>query len=298
MSLAISVVFPVAVAVLCGFALGRWGQVPAAPLAKAGVYVFGPALLLANVPATLANDLPLLALTVGAALLMLVVGRVLAAALGETDPDRRDAIVFATGFSNFGFVGLPLVELAFGPEAFAMGIAVLTFLNIPTGILAVFLASPQPSVVGALRHTMREPFSIAVVASLILGLGGLSLPNVVQRPLDLLADGAIPCMLVVLGIQLASLDRQDFSLASAVAVLVARLLISPAVVFGIAVIAGMDIDGLAVKCATLQLATPPGITPLIFMITFGRNPGPLAGLIFWGTIGSVFTVPLVAGLLR
>lgn len=286
-------VLPILLAVAAGFGIRRWRGTPSGPLATVAVDILGPALLLGNLPAGLARQGTLLLLLLGAVAVLFALGYAAAALLRIRDRDDRTAFVSAVALSNFGFFGLPLVEFTLGPQSFASALSILAFLNIPTVLVGAWLAAPDPKPLDAVRTALRQPFTWAVLLALALSALGLTLPEVVQRPLKLLGAGSIPVMLVVLGIQLAEIKVGRVSWAAVGTASVLRLLVSPAIVFAGAGLLGMDPAGMDVKAAMLQLATPAGMTPFLFMVAWGRRAGLLAAIIVVTTPLSLFTLPLV-----
>lgn len=297
LQLFLTTVFPVGVAVLAGWVVGRVRGLSPTPLAAVGMDVLGPALLLAYVPTQLAAEGRLAVLALGSVAVLYALAVAVAPALGIVRRDDRTCFIFAVVLANFGAFGLPLVDFALGADAFRSAMAVLAILNIPTALMGIYLSSPKPDVRGAIVHTFRVPFAWAVVLGLVMGVAGVGLPDWLQRPAELLGDGAIPVMLAVLGIQLARLQVDHIRWRWVVAAVAMRLGVSPAVVLALAWALGMPLTDETVQAATLQLATPAGMTPLMFMVAFGRDGSLLAAAILVGTGASMLTVPMLVGLL-
>lgn len=284
-------VLPIAVAVCAGVILKHWRRTPTLPLATLAVDVLGPALVLGHIPVGLANQGRLILVVLGTVVVSFALTAAAATLLGLKRSDDWRGFVAAVTFANFGFVGLPLVEFAYGAVALPTAMAVLTVLNIPTGVFAIILASPHSDVREALRHTAKQPFAWACAAAFALGLAGLDLPPWLTRPLKLLGSGVIPVMLVVLGMQLAELSLGRFRWGAAATAAGMRLLLGPVLAAALAAVFG--VDGIERHCAVLQLATPPGMTPLLFFAAFGRDTSLLATAVLLGTTAALVTVPLL-----
>lgn len=291
-------VLPIGVAIAIGVWLGRRRSIDERPLARLGIEVFGPALILANIPVRLAAEPQAVVLLLGATALMLAAGWLGGRLLGIEGRDERIGFLFAVAFANFAFFGLPLVEFGLGADAFEWAILNLTVLNIPTALIGIYLATPSRDPVAALRETARVPFTWAVLLALVLGFAGVRLPGWLVRPLDLLGDGAIPVMLVVLGIQLGRLRLRQIPAGPMTAAVLLRLAVAPAVTAGLALLLGQELSSLAVRSAVLQLATPAGMAPFLFLVAFGRSSAILSATIFVSTALSMLTVPVVVVLLR
>ncbi|RMF16620.1 MAG: AEC family transporter [Candidatus Dadabacteria bacterium] len=295
---AAEICLPVAVCIAAGWTLARRTGLSAAPLAGAAVHVFGPALLLANVPPNLAARPMLPVVLLGTVGLTGLAAHAAGRLLKLRDRTERVSLLLGAMLCNFGFFGIPIVEAALGSDARAQALAVLVILNIPTGFLSAWFASPNPQFAMAMRHTLSSPFNWAIVASIAMSLMGWSLPSLVQPAADLLAGGAIPAGLVVLGMELARLGpspQQRRIVATAVGL---RLLVGPLIAWALALLTGLWREPAWAQSAILQMATPAGITPLIFLAASGQRSTALAAVVFWSTIVSLATVPLFAIALR
>lgn len=294
---ALHVVAPVALCIGAGWLLGRYRGISSQGLARAGVDIFGPALLLANIPENFGAE-PLLAVVLlGTIALLGGLALLCTNALRIENRDHRTGLLLGAMLCNFGYFGLPVVESALGGAAFENAMSILIVLNIPTGFFSAYFGSPNPDAKAALKYALASPFNWSVIAGIVLGLTGIRLPEPVVGPIALLAGAAVPCGLVVLGIELSKIRLVRVPKNVVAAALVLRLAISPMLVAILALTVGMTSDRLLAQTAVLQLATPAGITPLIFMSAANRDASVMAAIVFWSTVVSLLTVPLVAVLI-
>lgn len=289
----LTTVLPIALCVAAGAGLRRWRRVEPGPVATVAVDLFGPALLLGNLPPQLAHRTDLMLFLLSCVAVQLVLAWAGVHLLRIRDPDTRTGFIFAVSLANFGFFGLPLVEFSLGGEAFEAGLMVLAFLNIPTVLLGAYMASPATRPADALRATLRQPFTWAVLLAIMLSASGTTLPEPLRRPLQLLGGGAIPAMLVVLGMQLVDLRIGRVSLPVLGTAVALRLLVAPVVAIALARLWGYGLERIDVRAAIMQLSTPSGMTPLLFMVAFGRRTGLLAAAILLSTLLSLLTLPWV-----
>ena len=108
-------------------------------------------------------------------------------------------------YVNAGNLGIPLLVFAVGDAAAIAPVLLwqllvmvpvsFTFLDAQTGRRGVSL--PQ-----ALTMPVRNPLVIGVALGLLVSLTGVTLPTVVAMPLGLVADMAIPLMLIAFGLSL------------------------------------------------------------------------------------------------
>jgi predicted permease len=119
---------------------------------------------------------------------------------------------------------------------------------------------------------------------------GWALPVGLFRPIDLLADLAIPGMLVLLGIQLSSapLVARQAVLARVVAL---RLLGTPLLAFLLCWVMGFT--GMERNVILLQSAMPTAVITTVLATEYDAAPRFVATVIFFTTLVSMVTLSLL-----
>lgn len=287
------VLLPVFLVVAAGFGFSRRLRAPMEPLAQLSLYVATPALVLEAlvrhpVPAGELGRLALLMLAYSAVLW--AVAEAAARLMGLDDPLRR-AFVLAVVPMNVGNYGIPLVRLAFGPEAEPFAIVVFVVFNIPLASWAIWLAAGGGSAPWkGLRETLRMPILHATVAAFALSTLGLSLPGPLAKGLALLGEAAIPLLLVVLGMQLER-TRVVSARPSVLVATVLRLGVAPLVAWGLT--AALGFGGLEQRVLVLQTSTPAAVLPLLYALRFDCRPDWVASTLLVSTLASGVTLAVV-----
>src|SRR3546814_383828 len=126
-------------------------------------------------------------------------------------PNRLGALGLAglsAIFSNTGYMGIPLLMLAFG-EAGMLPAIITTILNgaviMAFGIVLLELDVHQGkgglvALTNALRGVLRSPLVLSAAAGLLVSGLGIPLPNAVGTFCDLLGASAGPCALFAIGL--------------------------------------------------------------------------------------------------
>jgi predicted permease len=285
------VLLPLLFAVASGWLLYRFYRVPSRPLSLAGMNFLAPALLLGHIPYHLSHHIPLLFLvlfgTGGMLFGAYLVARVFFPSLSD---DGRRGFVLGSALSNFGFFGLPLVRFVLPPPAEEIAFVLIAFLNIPTGIVSAWIAIPGASTRSILKEILRIPFVWAVLLTLFFGFTGITLPEPLVSALRFCGEGSVPLMLMVLGIELAQLSPSALLSKEVVVGTFLRLLLFPAFILILGEL--LKLPPLSTLTAVLQLATPAGLTSLLYFTMFGRNTEVLTGILFFSTILAFFILPL------
>ena len=169
-------------------------------------YVFSPILVFnlllhielnsGEILATMGFTAALAALT---GLLALLLGRLL-----HFERPVLMAIILTAAFGNTGNYGLPLVSFAFGKQALAFASLYFVTTSILFNTVGVLIASlGHMDLRAAALGLFRVPAVYGVVLAALLNHFQLLLPTPLARTIDLAANGSIPLMIVLLGLELS-----------------------------------------------------------------------------------------------
>jgi len=296
--------------VLCGWAAGRLKLVGAesSDALNQFVYYFAlPAMLFAAVARGSLErifDLPFLGGVVAATLLCAAAGFALSAWLQGGTPQEHSLRALNASFSNTGYLGIPLVTVAYGPEA-ALPAAVAT---VATNVM-LFATSLTLLEVFDRRHThhgkgvalgllstARSPLIWPIVLAILLVGAKLSLPVPLMRLADLLAAAAGPGALFALGL---FVSRQSVRAGMAAAwpgvalKLILHPLIAAAVFYG-----ALHVDPLWAKVAVVGASLPLGATAFVLAQRYKLLEVETSCSAVLSTALSVFSVTVVMTLVH
>lgn len=209
---------------------------------------------------------------------------------------RRDAPrALAATYSNTVFVGIPVLTLAFGADSLQYAFPIIAF----HGLLAFSLyyaASPgAKGVAASLLSAGKNPIVISLMLGLACKLGGLELPPVVTQVLAILAAAALPCALLALGASLARFRIKSWG--ESLAVVLAKLLVLPACVYGLAVHV-VSLPAPAAAVLVVIAACPVGVNAAAVVQADGKNPALVSSAILLSSLACVLTIPFWIGIAR
>ena len=147
-----------------------------------------------------------------AAIFAHVVGSVIAfaclrAATSAAPPAGREGVLrFAVIFSNAGFMGLPLEYAILGADGVFFGAMYVVVFNIACWTWGVAVMCRGAKVTN-LRSVLVNPGTVGVALGLPFFLFSLKLPEVVGRPLEMLADLNTPLAMIMVGWYLAETGK-------------------------------------------------------------------------------------------
>ncbi len=290
---------PILLTAGAGFALGKFLAVDSRALGRVVFYVFSPLLvfdLMAKSQLNLRQSLT----TVGFAVAVIVSLGAASFLLGRLlRLEREDllAVMITVSFGNTGNYGLPLVKFAFGADA----LAAASLFYVVTAVLfhtaGVILASlGRTDFKSAALGLFKLPIVYGVSLALLVRAFGLSIPLPLSRTIEIGAGGAIPVMLILLGLELTrvqvSRDWRPLVLATSVKLLLGPLLgLSYAEVFGL--------QGAARQGGALEAAMPAAVVNTVVAAEYNLKPALVTAIVFFSTALSPLTLtPLLAYLAR
>ncbi len=288
--------------IFCGYAAGRFGLLSPAATAGVNAFVFYFALpaFIFNLMATsdLAEifNVEFMAAYLGVGLAVFATAAVLGHRVFGTN--REDAAVQGASavLGNTGYMGLPLVSAAFGPEAaipLLLGLTLEAAVLIPLTITLVESGKDPgggwrrraSSVAGSLT---RNPLVIAIFAGVLVSGLGLDLPTPAARFTDLLGSAAGPCALFALGATLVSFPLsaglRETSYMSAF-----KLLVHPTAMW-LAMTQLVSVDPLWASVAVLGAALPVAANVFIVARQYDTYLERASSAILLSTAVSVITV--------
>lgn len=282
-----------------GFLLGRALHIDSRSLGRVIFYLFSPVLVF---DLLLHNNLPIaeMARTMGFCLavfatlsaLTLLIGR-----LARLDRPTMTAVLLTVAFANTGNYGLPLVSFAFGEDALAHATLYFVTTSIMFNTIGVLIASlGHLDFKSAALGMLRVPTVYAVILAALLNQFHVILPAPLERTVGLAADGAIPIMLILLGVELArvqwSHSLRALSLGAGL-----RLLVGPLV--GLLLAIPFGLKGAALQGNLVETATPAAVTNAVLATEYKLDSSLVTAIIFISTILSPLTLtPLLVYLGR
>jgi hypothetical protein len=283
-----------------GYALGRRPRWQSAS-ASLTTFVFRLALpaslfiLLADRSQLPPVDPRLLIAFFGGCGIVFVVGRLVGHVLG-LDGVEQSVLALGGIFSNNLLLGLPLATTLLGTRAVPTVALVLVFNSLTLWTLVTvsveWARKGSLSVNGftaTLRAVVANPIIIGILGGTAYSFTGRPLPDALDSPLRMLATTAGPLALVALGMGLAAYPVHDGWRVS-VSITVLKLLVQPAVVWGLA--AALGLPPLETSAVVLLASIAVGANVYLMAQEFRVLQGPVAASLVLTTALASVTTPM------
>ena len=283
-----------------GFMLARKKVLPGnAPqtLSRLLTTIFCPALTLngmaANLDrATIGANAGLLLTSAAVIAVGTVVSRVLSRRLSHGDEDLRSILHYNLLYSNFGYIGYPMILGIFGEAALSR----FLLYAVPISVSVTFYG--RLAVEGRTKLSLRfllEPLSMSMFLGLLIGVLEIPLPGVVSDVLSTAGGCTGPVSMLVSGMVLSRVDlRRCFLDWRNYLFTALRLVVIP--LAALAVMLPLGVRGESLLFTGCFLCLPFGSNPIVFREALGMDTQKAAGMTLVSYLFSLATVPVMFAL--
>lgn len=285
-----STLIPVLLLAGAGFALGRTLKTNPRPIGRMVFYIFSPILVFDLITQSQLSSKNILVMVGFSACLMLTIAG-LAFLIGKILRLERSvltAVVLTSMIGNNGNYGLPVISFAFGVEALAYAGIYFVTSNIMLYTLGVFTASlGHLKVKDALLGLLKVPALYAIILAMVFVSIGWELPVPLQRTVTLASGAAVPCMLILLGLELQRAEWTKNIRALGIPVSL-RLLAGPVIALFLSSIFGLP--DMACKAGITEAGMPSAVMTTVVASEYNLESSLVTAIVFLTTIISPLTL--------
>jgi predicted permease len=206
--------------------------------------------------------------------------------------------------SNMVFVGLPVIDIAFGPDVLGPAAVLVGFMVPVYNFLAVLvLALPHHAEnpgdralwKKATLDVLRNPLILGSMSGVLFSALNLPIPTSIDRSLDLVARMALPAALLSVGASMDLGQVRTEILPTAVISFI-KLVVYPAAIY---VCLGLfDVTGLERQFVVLIYASPTAVVSVIMAQEMKGDEQLAASIVIGTTMASLFTLSAWIALFR
>lgn len=290
---------PILLIATAGYIVGKTLTVDSRTVGRIVFYIFSP-LLVFNLLVTSDLNLKQAVSTFGFTAIFILSMGLIAFFVGKIFKLERAhllAVILTVGFGNTGNYGLPVVKFAFGDDALAIASIFFVTTSILFNTAGVVIASlGQSDLKSAILGLFKIPSLYGVTLALIVKFTGFQIPIPLERTIDIAANGAVPSMIVLLGLELTKIEWTYNFKALSIGVLT-KLLISPIV--GLIIASMFGFENFEKQANVIQAAMPAAVATTVIANEYRLESSLVTAIVFVGTILSPLTLtPLIVYLLR
>lgn len=290
-------IIPILTVAGVGFWVGRRFRIEPRPLGQLIFNVFSPALVF-----HLLSTTPVDGQELGQIVLLTIIFQLLMAALSfgvlhfsSASKIHKASIIVSTFSINAGNYGLSLVSFAFSADVLARAIIIFIANILLNNTLGVFVASSgQRSLKQALLSILHVPAVYASIAAFVVTGLDLALPVPIARSINIMADAAIPAMLILLGLQLGQSTRIERPSLVGLSVAL-KMFVAPVIALGLVLF--FHLSGSAAAALIIQASMPTAVVTIVLASEFGLDERLTLSTVLASTLTSPITLSIIILLL-
>ena len=212
---------------------------------------------------------------------------------GKQDGSRRGVLRYGTMTSNYSFLGMPSCQTAYGSEGYLLASVTQIVYRITTWTIGVptVAGNNRSKEKGAALKQILSPCMIALFLGIIYMLLPFDAPAVILKGIKGIGDCSTPFCMIYVGFVMAEVKWRRDVMKTLVFYALLRLIIMPAIVFGVLYLT--KVDSIIISVTVLQTAMPAPSTAAVFAGKYGKDTRFAAQMVFITTVLSLVTVPLI-----
>jgi len=226
--------------------------------------------------------------------LILIGITVLAGWFMKSSKEDVSAILLGTLFPNSGNYGAPVMLFALGAVAFDYAIVLMVLHGFIISTVGIFIASfgsgGTISVKDAILSIFRIPVIYGAAAGLLFQLMGITIDEKLMDILQMTGNAAIPVVMLILGMQLAEIRKENFELRNINAVVLIRMVVSP--IAAMVLVMFMPVDETMKMVFIILNAMPVAANSTMLAVQFNVKPNLVSFSTLVTTLLSLLTIPL------
>lgn len=289
------IILPVFIIMAIGFVLQKKFSMDVQTLARLNIYYVVPAFIFVKLYTTeIALDLfAKVIIFIGVFVLILYVLAMIIGRFLKLSSGKKVTFTNSILFFNSGNYAVPVNDLVFRSDPFAMSIQVivLMFQNIFLFSYGIFsLQSVHTGKLRAMLAYFKMPVMYAMLLGFLMKAFEIPVPSFVWIPANYIADAMIALALLTLGAQVAQL-KLTAGLGTVYVSLVLRLLVGPLLTLGM--IYAFGISGVTAQALLIASSMPTAVNSAVIAQEYDNHPDMAAQIVLFSTLASAFTVSLV-----
>lgn len=205
------------------------------------------------------------------------------------------SLILASAFMNNGNYGTPVVFLLFGAIGLDYAIILMVGQQLVMCTLGIYFAAKgNPECNGiqsALQAVKRMPIVYGAILGLICRYFNVEFSEPIMEAIALIAGAAIPLIMLVLGMQLATISLKKMKRVRITLALIIKLAISPAIAWLLTLI--LPVDDIVKQIMIVVAAMPSAANTTMYALQFDTEPEFVSSATLISTVLSLVTLPVI-----
>ncbi|WP_019376016.1 AEC family transporter [Virgibacillus halodenitrificans] len=293
MGLFFNVIIPIMAVFTAGYILQRIRLLDVKSVSAVSLYILSPALVFTSLyEAEFDNSYTIIAVYMFVLFFTMVFFNKVLAKILKWKPSVESASILATGFMNSGNYGLPVVLFSVGDAALPFAIFIMVVQALQNNFFGVYYASRSTSgVKRAVKNVLKMPTTYAAILAFTFQQLHILVPESLHSTLTMVGEAAIPVMMIMLGMQLASITGISLNWQVIISAVSLKMVIAPLIAFAFVTV--VDMDPVVATVLIIISAMPTAATTTMYAIEFDTEPELVSSITFIATIFSIMSLTIL-----
>lgn len=208
-------------------------------------------------------------------------------------------MILSSAFMNNGNYGTPLVLFVFGEPGLKYAVILMVIQQLIMVTIGVYYAAKGSSEGAGMNETMKKVLRVPVMYGALLGalfhFFQIPIGETMLTAIKLVGDAAIPTVMLVLGMQLATISTRNLQIGSLSFALTLKLIVAPLVAWGLTMI--LPVDDLLKQIMILLAGMPAAANTTMYALQYDTEPQFVSTATFFSTLASLITLPIILSLI-
>ncbi|MGF9846676.1 AEC family transporter [Priestia megaterium] len=204
-------------------------------------------------------------------------------------------MILASSFMNNGNYGTPVILLLFGATGLESAIILMVIQQLVMCTVGVYYAAKGSPEGNGVRSAIRAVQRMPAIYGAFLGGGfqflNVPLGNSVLEAINLVANAAIPTVMIVLGMQLAKISIKNLAKGKVSFSLIIKLVISPIIAYLFTLF--LPVDNMVKQIMIISAAMPTAANTTMYALQFNTEPEFVSSATLISTSLSLATLPII-----
>lgn len=213
----------------------------------------------------------------------------------HANSSKISGMILSSVFMNSGNYGVPIILFSFGSVAFDYAVVMMVVQSFLMNTIGLYYAATGSSEGLNLKDSLLKIVKMPIIWGALIGIfvqiTSISVPTFLGQAVDLIADATIPTIMLVLGMQLASISRKKVNLQDVSIITFLKMIVSPIIAYLIILL--LPIEGLLSTVLILLAAMPTAANATMFSLQFDTEPDLVSYSTLITTLLSIITVPIM-----
>ena len=206
------------------------------------------------------------------------------------DKDESSVYKYGAIYGNVGYMTLPLTQAILGSEGVFYCSAVVMAFNVVSFTHGVFMMDRSKGFDA--KKLILNPGVIAVLIGLPFYLLRISLPEIISKPVDFIANTQTPIAMIIFGTFLANTQLKSiFKHKKIYLVALSKLIVLPTVMITIYKLMGLS--GTLLVALTISSCAPSANNTVMFSAKYDKDTRLASQLVATVSFISIITMPLI-----